>query len=341
MLAERTILKQQIHLLLRGSASVNFEELAIEIFAYQYQNNALYHQFCNLLKKNLSNVTNFYEIPFLPIQFFKNYAIQTNEWQPETIFRSSGTTGMMQSQHLVRETKFYTEITDFGFQKFYGDAQDWCILALLPSYLEREGSSLILMVEDFIQKSSYPQSGFFLRNHGDLVKILLKNKQNNIPTLLLGVSFALLDLGEYLAQQHLAIGFPNLVVMETGGMKGRRRELTRGELHKQIKENFYIKNVHSEYGMTELFSQAYARQDGIFEPIPTLKAFARMTTDPLSIEHEAGRLGVLNLIDLANLDTIAFIATDDLGRVFSDGTFEVLGRLDNADLRGCNLLVAE
>lgn len=341
MLEKRIALKHQIEQILRGREVVIFEKLAMDIFEYQYLNNALYHQFCNLLKKNLSNVTNFYEIPFLPVQFFKNYEIQTGRWQAKISFKSSGTTGMTQSLHLVREPKFYTEITDFGFQKFYGNAQNWCVLALLPSYLERDGSSLILMVEDFIQKSRYTQSGFFLQNHDELIKILLENKINNIPTLLLGVSFALLDLGEYLATQHVDIGFSNLVVMETGGMKGRRRELTRTELHDILKQNFNVQNIHAEYGMTELFSQAYAKQAGIFEPIPTLKALTRMTTDPLSIEREVGRLGVLNLIDLANLDTISFIATDDLGRVFADGTFEVLGRLDNADIRGCNLLVAE
>lgn len=338
MQIKNAIFEQQLDQLLRGRGVVVFEKLAMDIFEYQYQNNILYQQFCNMLRKNPSNVTNFYEIPFLPIQFFKNYAIKTGEWQTATVFKSSGTTGMSQSRHLVRDPKFYTAITHFGFQKFYGDVQNWCILALLPAYLEREGSSLILMVDDFIQKSRYTQSGFFLRNHDDLIKILIENKKNNIPTLLLGVSFALLDLGEYVANQRLDIGFPALVVMETGGMKGKRRELTRTELHHILKKNFNVQNIHSEYGMTELFSQAYATQAGIFEPIPTLKAVTRMITDPLSIEPESGHLGVLNLVDLANFDTISFIATDDLGRVFSDGSFEVLGRLDTADIRGCNLL---
>lgn len=279
------------------------------------------------------------DIPFLPIQFFKSHSVKTGDWPTQTTFTSSGTTGDATSRHPVRDLDFYKKNTVHGFRAFYGDPSEWLVLALLPSYLERTGSSLVVMAEHFIQLSKHPQSGFFLNNLEELLPILANplppNPQSEIPksVILLGVSFALLDL----AEQH-SLDLQHVTIMETGGMKGRRRELTRSELHDILKPAFNAPAIHSEYGMTELFSQAYSKGDGLFRPVPTLRAFTREITDPLT-SQQPGRTGILNLMDLANFDTCSFIATDDLGRVFPDGSFEVLGRVDNSDVRGCNLMV--
>lgn len=324
------------HRILRGiSTESEFEDLAFQIFQYQYKYNAFYQRYCSLIGKDLSKIHQISDIPFLPIQFFKNNIIKTGEWQEEYIFTSSGTTGMTTSQHCVRELSFYTQITLQGFQHFYGSIENYCVLGLLPSYLERTGSSLITMADDFIKRSKYPQSGFFLYDYDKLNEVLLKNKAEQIPTILLGVSFALLDFVE-----RFNINFPELIVMETGGMKGRRREMIRAELHTEIKKGFNVQNVHSEYGMTELLSQGYSKGQGIYEPTSTLKILIRDMNDPLSILPQTGRLGVVNIIDLANMDTCSFIATDDLGRVYPNNTFEILGRIDNSDIRGCNLMVS-
>jgi hypothetical protein len=229
---------------------------------------------------------------------------------------------------------FYKTLCHQGFEQFYGKVENYCFLGLLPSYLEREGSSLIVMVDDFIKKSKYPQSGFFLYNHEALCHILVKNKAKNIPTVLFGVSFALLDFVE-----QFQLNFPELIIMETGGMKGRRREMIREELHETIQNGFGTTAIHSEYGMTELMSQGYSKGFGRFESSATMKILLRDVNDPLSILPNSGRLGVLNVIDLGNLDTCSFIATDDLVRVYADNSFDVLGRLDSSDVRGCNLLV--
>ena len=333
----RDILETKIRSLrTRTTSEKAFEALALAVFAYQYKYNAFYHQYCSLLGKEFSKVSTIYDIPFLPIQFFKNQEIKTGDWtQSETIFTSSGTTGTSTSQHFVRDLSFYKEISILGFEEKYGSVSNYCVLGLLPSYLERSGSSLITMVEAFIKLSKYPESGFFLHNHDQLANILRGCRDRQIPTLLIGVSFGLLDFVE-----KYAVDFPELIVMETGGMKGRRREMIRAELHEAIKKGFNCPHIHSEYGMTELFSQGYSQRDGIFEPTPTMRVLTREINDPLSIiQDEKGQLGVLNVIDLANLDTCSFIATDDLGRVFADGQFEVLGRLDSSDMRGCNLLV--
>ncbi len=333
-----------------------FEALALEIFRFQAAHNALYGRYLALLNIDIQQVETIAQIPFLPIQFFKNYAIKTGDWQEQTIFTSSGTTGETTSSHYVRDLDFYKQNTVHGFQQFYGDPSEWLVLALLPSYLERTGSSLVFMAEHFIQLSKHPQSGFFLNNTEELLALLpltpkgesksgrtelgspsggkgksvIRNPQS---TILLGVSFALLDLAE-----RYSLDLQCVTIMETGGMKGRRRELTRSELHDILKTAFNSPAIHSEYGMTELFSQAYSTGDGRFRPASTLRAFTREITDPLT-PQQPGKTGILNLIDLANLDTCAFIATDDLGRVFPDGSFEVLGRVDNSDVRGCNLLV--
>ena len=310
-----------------------FNDLALAVFEYQHKHNAFYQRYCSLIGKDLSKISQISDIPFLPIQFYKNNIIKTNDWKEEIIFSSSGTTGTTTSQHFVRELGFYKTVARNGFEYFYGSIDNYCVLGLLPSYLERSGSSLIAMTDDFISTSKYPDSGFFLYDLQRLKQILVKNKADNIPTLLIGVSFALLDFVE-----QYPLDFPEIIVMETGGMKGRRREMIRAELHDIIKKGFNTQYIHSEYGMTELLSQGYSKGEGIFKAIPTLKVLTRELNDPLSLLlHE--RLGVINVIDLGNLDSCSFIATDDLGKVYADGSFEVLGRLDNTDVRGCNLMV--
>ncbi len=313
----------------------SFDDLALAVFRFQAKHNDVYAKYLALLKVGFQDIKSIEDIPFLPIQFFKNYSIKTGSWQGETVFTSSGTTGGAASRHPVHNLDFYKKNTELGFQKYYGDPSKYCTLALLPSYLERSGSSLIFMADHFIRQSKFPQSGFFLNNTGGLLQVLESVKKDRIPTILLGVSFALLDLAE-----QCEIDLSHIVVMETGGMKGRRKELTRSELHSILKKSFGIENVHSEYGMTELFSQAYSKGNGIFRPAPTMKVLAREITDPLSLQ-QYGKAGALNIVDLANFQTISFIATDDLGKVQKDGSFEVLGRLDNSDIRGCNLMLSE
>jgi len=313
----------------------DFEPLALEVFRVQAACNPLYQRYLELLEQKPEKVQRLSDIPFLPISLFKSYTIQTGEWQPEVVFSSSGTTGAISSKHLLRSMAFYRQSARRGFETFYGSLNDYCVLALLPSYLERSGSSLVFMVEDFIRQSRHPDSGFFLYNTDELLKILQKCQKSKQPALLIGVSFALLDL----AETH-PTDLSGITVMETGGMKGRRRELTREELHAQLRQAFQVEQIHSEYGMTELLSQAYSTGNGLFRPCPTMQVRTREITDPFA-QPATARTGVLNIIDLANLDTISFIATDDLGRVYEDGSFEVLGRLDASDVRGCNLMVAD
>lgn len=312
----------------------DFEEVALEIFRFQVQHCGVYARYCSLLDTDIQLVSSLSQIPFLPIQFFKNHIIKSGNWREETIFTSSGTTGTSTSRHYVQSLDFYKKNTVEGFRQFYGDPAEWCTLALLPSYLERSGSSLVCMAEHFIGQSKYSESGFFLENKEDLLLVLEKMQSRNVPVLLLGVSFALLDLAEV-----CSVDFQGVTVMETGGMKGRRRELTRSELHAKLTSGLGVSTVHSEYGMTELSSQAYSTGKGVFKTAATMRVLAREITDPLSIQA-FGKTGVLNIIDLANFNTCSFIATDDLGRVGEDGSFEVLGRLDHSDIRGCNLMVA-
>lgn len=313
----------------------SFDRLALDIFRYQAEYNTTYAKYLSFLNIEAYSIEKVVDIPFLPIQFFKNHSIKTGDWATIAEFSSSGTTGSTTSRHLVRDLDFYKENTAIGFAHFYGNISDYCVLALLPSYLERSGSSLIYMADYFIKKSNHADSGFFLNNINDLIEVLKKVKKENTPTLLLGVSFALLDLAE-----QYSIDLKNIIIMETGGMKGRRKEMTRSELHSIFKKAFHVKNIHSEYGMTELFSQGYSKSNGLFYPTPTMRILSREITDPLTLQKN-NKTGVLNIIDLANFNTISFIATDDLGKVYKDGSFEVLGRLDNSDIRGCNLLLTE
>ncbi len=313
--------------------NANFEKIALEVFRYQAQFQPDYKEYLSYLNVRPDEIHRIEAIPFLPISLFKTHSLQTGTWEAEQVFTSSGTTSKTTSRHLVRDLKRYLKNTENGFEYFYGPVRDYAVLALLPAYLERSGSSLVAMADHFIQLSVYPESGFYLDHYDDLIQQLHKLEEQNIPTLLLGVSFALLDLAE-----RGPFSFSNLIVMETGGMKGRRKEMTRNELHRILQAGFGVQQIHSEYGMTELFSQAYSKGNGVYYPGPTMQVFCREITDPLTL-HGPGKTGVLNVVDLANLDTLSFIATEDLGRVHKGGSFEVLGRLDYSDVRGCNLLV--
>lgn len=318
---------------INSNNSPDFEKLALEIFQFQAKNNAVYKQFIELLNIQPSTIKKLTNIPFLPIEFFKSHKIVATTNKIQQTFLSSGTTGMQQSKHFVTDISLYEESYLNGFNNFYGNIENYTVLALLPAYLEREGSSLIYMVDDFIKKSKKPKSGFYLDNLEELAKNLKELDKKGEKTLLIGVSFALLDLVETYKFQ-----LKNTIIMETGGMKGRRKELIREELHEILKEGFGVKEIHSEYGMTELLSQAYSKGNGIFECPPWMKILTRDTEDALTILPE-GKSGGINVIDLANINSCSFIATQDLGKTYANGTFEVLGRFDNSDIRGCNLLL--
>ncbi len=310
-----------------------FNTVALEIFRCQFSNNLVYNEFCKLLKVNPATVNSIDQIPFLPLDFFKTHTIKTGNFKEEQVFLSSGTTGANQSKHFVKEVSLYEASYRLAFEQFYGEIEDYCVLGLLPSYLERKGSSLIYMVDDLINNSKNSKSGFFLENHKELIEILQKNIKNNQKTILFGVSFALLDL----AERH-QIDLSDVVIMETGGMKGRRKELTREELHSTYKRCFNVSTIHSEYGMTELLSQAYSKGNGIFKTPNWMRVLIRDVNDPFNFLEE-NKTGGINVIDLANINSCSFIATQDLGKFNTKG-FEVLGRFDNSDLRGCNLLIS-
>jgi len=311
----------------------DFKRTALEVFYFQYQQIPLYHAWVESLGINPKLIKEVEQIPFLPIRFFKEHRVLRTNVESEKVFNSSGTTGMERSQHFLSDLSLYQKSYRKAFEYFYGPISDFVILALLPSYLEREGSSLIYMVEDLIKISNHNESGFYLNEQKELIQMLESLKKKQKKVLLLGVSFALLDLTE-----NFKIDFPNLIIMETGGMKGRRKELVREELHEIYRNGFGVTNIHSEYGMTELLTQAYSKGNGVFNTPPWMKIFIRDTNDPLSIlENE--RSGGVNVIDLANLNSCAFIATQDMGKSFDNGSFEILGRFDHSDVRGCNLLV--
>ncbi len=313
-----------------------FEKLALKIFRFQYENNLVYRQFCDLRKIDIQKIKILKQIPFLPISFFKTHKIVSNNNKIEEIFTSSGN---IQSQHFVTDVSLYEESYRQGFSQFYGNIEDYVVLALLPSYLDRSGSSLIYMFNDLIKRSKNSESGFYLNNQQELLEKLQKLKNSNKQVLLIGVTFALLDLIDFA----FSIAFPlqelnNLFIMETGGMKGRRKEMIREDLHQQLCSGFGVSSIHSEYGMTELLSQAYSLGEGIFECTPTMQILIRDTEDALSY-LENGKTGGINVIDLANINSCSFIATQDLGRQYNNGSFEILGRFDNSDIRGCNLMV--
>ena len=310
-----------------------FEKIALKVFRFQYENNAVYRDFCELLNVEKGNVKSLHQIPFLPIQFFKSHTVISSTDNIQQTFTSSGTTGMINSKHVVTDVSLYEESYRNAFSEFYGNIEDYAVLALLPSYLEREGSSLIYMVNDLIHRSNNPNSGFYLHNYDELTAKLTELDTTGQNVLLIGVTYALLDLIE-----HHQFNLNNTIVMETGGMKGQRKEMIREELHEILCNGFGVNSIHSEYGMTELLSQAYSLGNGIFECPNWMSVLIRDTEDALTyVDYE--KTGGINVIDLANINSCSFIATQDLGKKYANNSFEVLGRFDHSDVRGCNLMV--
>ena len=325
----------------------SFDELALEIFQFQYSANPVYHSYVDAIGKKPADIHRIEQIPFLPISFFKTDRIISGEFNPEAIFESSGTTQTKNSHHYVKNLALYLESCRRTFESFYGKINEWCILGLLPSYLERDHSSLVYMVSDMIRQSRHDKSGFYLYDLEKLKDTLLELERSRQKTLLIGVTYALLDFAEKFPgdSNHHQPGFTT--IMETGGMKGRREEITRMEVHERLKRAFLKNEIHSEYGMTELLSQAYSKENGKFQSPPWMKILIRDDEDPLSIESDEsmvtgkkpGVSGAINIIDLANVYSCSFIATDDVGKLYADRSFEVLGRMDGTDLRGCSLLM--
>ncbi len=309
-----------------------FEEHALQLFQYQFEEVPVYRKFCKLLGVSKSKVRSVEAIPFLPIDFFKSHTVLSKAKNHQIIFKSSGTTGSIPSRHFVADVSRYEESFQTAFERNYGTPSEMVILALLPSYLERGDSSLIYMAHHLINATESPHSGFYLDDLSALIKKIQTLEAAGIPTLLIGVSYALLDL--VAAHQ---FNLKTTTIMETGGMKGRRKEMVRSELHATLKKGFGVSHIHSEYGMTELLSQAYSKGEGLFTTPPWMRVLTRETEDPLS--YTTGRTGGINVIDLANTYSCAFIATQDLGKVHDPYTFEVLGRFDQSDVRGCNLMV--
>ncbi len=321
------------------SSQKQFDKLALQVFRFQYENNAVYRRFCDLIKTDVATVKNVSQIPFLPIQFFKTHQVVSTVQAPQVIFKSSGTTGMQTSQHFVSDVSIYENSYLKGFSEFYGNIEDYVILALLPSYQEQGNSSLIYMVSDLIAKTNNPNSGFYLYNHEDLLLKIKEIQTENCNILLIGVTFALLDfLDSMKVGDKKSFSTDKFFVMETGGMKGRRKEMIREELHQILCDGFSVSGIHSEYGMTELLSQAYSFGNGIFECPAWMQIYIRDTEDARTYIKN-GHSGGINVIDLANINSCSFIATQDLGKKYDNGSFEVLGRFDNSDIRGCNLMV--
>ncbi len=310
-----------------------FNSAALSVFKHQANHNPIYKEFLQILGKEVGSIENYRQIPFMPIQFFKTREVIEEQKEAEIVFSSSGTTGMVTSQHLVADLNWYERSFRLAFEEFYGDVGEIAVLALLPNYLERSGSSLIYMVDDLIKNSHQDESGYFLYNHQDLKSTLEALKQKGTKTILFGVTYALLDFVE-----EFKVDFPELIVMETGGMKGKRKEMIREELHAILSTGFGVSKIHSEYGMTELLSQGYSKGDGLFKTPAWMKILIRDTNDPLTLIDDK-KTGAINVIDLANYHSCSFIATQDLGKYHPDGSFEILGRFDNSDIRGCNLLV--
>ena len=326
----------------------NFEDLALEIFQFQYRHNSIYRTYVDMLKFNPREINKLPDIPFLPIQFFKTHLVKTTDFEPAYEFQSSGTSQTVNSHHFIGDIELYRQSFTRGFELFYGPVESWCIIGLLPSYLERQHSSLVFMVSELIRKSGHEQSGFYLYEYEKLHDTLKNLEQKKQKTLLIGVTFALLDF----AKEYPFL-LKHTVIMETGGMKGRREEIVRDEVQQLLKGKFQLDVIHSEYGMTELLSQAYSKGKGIFYCPPWMKVLIRDEEDPLSVQlavanrqpgseftHDSQLTtkGVINVIDLANIYSCSFIATDDAGKLYGDGGFEVIGRIDNSDIRGCSLM---
>lgn len=317
-----------------------FNQTALDVFVYQYHENAVYRRWCDLIipaqhPKNEAGVPifeHYTQVPAMPIDFFKSETVQTGSYEPALFFESSGTTGTVQSKHYLKDEGLYQQSFLTSFEAVYGPLNNWCIIGLLPAYLERPHSSLVYMVEHLIKVSNHAQSGFYLYNHDALAETLKANERAGQKTLLIGVTFALLDFA-----QNFPMPLSYTTILETGGMKGRRKELTRDEVHGVLMDAFQVRSIHGEYGMTELLSQAYATENGMYKCPPWMRVLVREEEDPLAIKT-SGR-GSLQVIDLANLHSCAFIATEDVGAVYEDGSFEVFGRMDHSALRGCSLMV--
>ncbi len=308
----------------------NDNDFIIDLFNFQYTNNPIYNKFCNLVARTPQNISNINDIPFLPVQFFKTQDIKTLQWNEEAIFTSSATTGQTPSKHFCYNIDYYHFVCESIFEEFYGNVASYQYIALLPSYLERSGSSLIEMVSHFIKKSPFPESSFYL-NEYDKINQIINSSENQL--VIFGVSFALLDFIE----KNDSFNNDNLIIIETGGMKGRREEIVREELHKVLKKGFNIGQISSEYGMTELMSQAYSKQNGVFHENNFLKIIIKDINDPFQVMNN-NRIGIVNIIDFANIYTCCFVATEDIGKKLDNSTFEILGRHDNSEVRGCNLM---
>lgn len=310
-----------------------FSQLALELFRFQYEQNPVYREYVNALQIVGPDVKRVEDIPYLPIQFFKTRDVRTTAFEPEAVFMSSGTTQTINSRHLVKSLALYRKSFLLAFEQFYGPVNEWCIIGLLPSYLERSNSSLVVMADDLVRRSGHPDSGFYLYEHEKLAQVLQSLEARQQKTLLIGVTFGLLDFAE-----KFPMPLHHTIIMETGGMKGRREEMTRQEVHDILKTAFGLSSVHSEYGMTELLSQGYSKGQGIFHTPAWMQIRVRQEDDPLDVRLSG--TGIINVIDLANIYSCCFIATEDVGRVYEDGSFEVQGRVDNSDIRGCSLMVA-
>ncbi|MEM8999343.1 MAG: acyl transferase [Bacteroidota bacterium] len=326
------ITSTEIARIFKISSPQDFESLALRLFQFQYRHNKVYHSFCNHLNIDSISVKKHGDIPFLPISFFKSHRVTTTDENTPFIFESSGTTGSVTSKHFITDISLYEKSFLKGFEQFYGPVENTCILALLPSYLERQNSSLVYMANRLIKMSKHQNSGFYLTDLSALKDTLQHLESKKTKSILIGVSFALLDFATQFPMK-----LSHCILMETGGMKGRRKEMIREELHSILKNAFGLAKIHSEYGMTELLSQAYSKGDGLFKAPPWMKVCIRDTEDPLSWQAP-GKTGGINIIDLTNAYSCPFIATQDLGKMHSDGKFEVLGRFDHADVRGCNLM---
>ncbi|MDF2518497.1 MAG: acyl transferase [Sphingobacterium sp.] len=311
----------------------DFNQQCLETYRFQLLHCQVYRDYVSLIGKEKNQVQHYSEIPFMPIEFFKTQRVLAAGMDPQIIFSSSGTTGMVTSKHLVADLSIYEQTFRRIFEDFYGPITDIAVLALLPSYLERSGSSLIYMIDDLMKQSKQAESNYFLYNHQELYNTLVQLKEKGTKTILFGVTYALLDFIE-----QYALEFPELIIMETGGMKGKRKEMVKEEIHQLLQDAFKVNGIHSEYGMTELLSQGYSCGQGIFHLPKWMRILIRDTNDPLSL-ISSNRTGGINVIDLANRYSCAFIATQDLGKVYADGSFEILGRFDQSDIRGCNLLV--
>jgi hypothetical protein len=310
----------------------NFEALALQVYQHQYIHNGLYAQYANSVGRTPLQVKTLTDIPFLPISFFKTHPVVTGHFEAAAVFESSGTTQTIASKHYVKDLEVYEQSFKKAFEQFYGAPHQYCIIALLPSYVERQNSSLVFMANQLMKQSNHPDTGFYLYEYEKLQQVLQKLEAAQTPCLLLGVTFALLDFAE-----QYPLSLKHTTVMETGGMKGRREEWTRHQVHQVLRDALGLGAIHAEYGMTELLSQAYSAGDGIFKTPPWMKILVRQEDDPFSIATNGN--GVINVIDLANIYSCSFIATDDAAKLYANGSFEILGRMDNTDIRGCSLMV--